>query len=97
MHIGLISLIDNAFRAYELAIIVAVILSWLRISQWDKNWGWLVRFIRSITEPLFVPLRQLLMPLQRRLVIGNAMLDLSPIAALILVSIVRGIVVNIIL
>ncbi len=97
MRIGLISLIDNAFRAYELAIIVAVILSWLRISQWDKNWGWLVRFIRSITEPLFVPLRQLLMPLQRRLVIGNAMLDLSPIAALILVSIVRGIVVNIIL
>jgi len=97
LHIGLISLIDNAFRAYELAIIVAVILSWLRISQWDKNWGWLVRFIRSITEPLFVPLRQLLMPLQRRLVIGNAMLDLSPIAALILVSIVRGIVVNIIL
>lgn len=97
MRLGLVSLIESAFLAYELAIIVAVVLSWLRISQWDKNWGWLVRLVRAITEPLFVPLRQLLMPLQRRLVIGNAMLDLSPLAALLLVSIAREIVVNIIL
>ena len=90
MGFGLVGLIDAAFRAYELAILVAVIFSWLRISQYDKTWGGLIRFVRAITDPLLEPIRRLLQPYQ-----GRSGLDFSPIVALIIVEIVQRVVVRI--
>ena len=90
MGFGLVRLIDGLFRAYELVILVAVIFSWLRISQYDKTWGGLIRFVRAITDPLLEPIRRVLQPYQ-----GKSGIDFSPIVLLIIVEIAQRIVVSI--
>ena len=91
MGIALLPLIHVAFRAYEIVIIVAVVFSWLRISQYDKRWGGLIRLVRSLTEPLFEPIRRVLQPYQ-----GRSGFDFSPVAAWLIVEIAHRIVVSIV-
>ena len=91
MGIGLLPLINWAFRAYQIVILVAVVFSWLRISQYDKRWGGLIRLVRSLTDPLFEPIRRVLQRYQ-----GRSGLDFSPIVAWLIVEIAHRIVVNII-
>lgn len=63
----LVRLID----LYSLVVLVAVIMSWMRLDPRNP----LVMIVRSLTEPVLAPIRQVLPPM------GG--LDLSPMVLLI--------------
>jgi len=64
---------------YSLVVLVAVVASWVRL---DPRTPVMVA-IRSLTEPLLLPIRQLLPPM------GG--LDFSPMVLLLLLRLLRGI------
>src|SRR4051812_592066 len=72
-------LVGWAFRFLTLALIVRVISSWLPVSPYSK---W-VRWSYVSTEWLLAPLRRVIPPL--------GMIDLTPIVAYILLTVVAGI------
>jgi len=73
----LYSFIDLLFYALNLAILIRVITSWLNVNPYHP----LVSFIYQITDPILVPLRRIIPPL--------GMIDITPIIALILLSVVQ--------
>jgi YggT family protein len=76
---GLVQLVISwVFRILQLAIIVRVISSWVRVSPYSK---W-VRWSFVLTEPLLAPLRRIIPPL--------GMIDISPIVAYFLLSLLEG-------
>jgi YggT family protein len=78
----LIALVDMAFALYSLAIIARVFMSWVRVDPYHP----VVQFLYQITEPLLAPLRNRIPPV--------GMVDISPMAALLLLWILQQIVVT---
>lgn len=83
----LLTVVNFLFQFASLAILARVILSWLpalgvRIDPYQP----IIRFLYQITDPILDPLR-------RFTTIG--MMDLSPIAALILLRVIRLFLVSI--
>ena len=83
----LLTVVNLVFQFASLAILARVILSWLpalgvRIDPYQP----IIRFLYQITDPILDPLR-------RFTTIG--MMDLSPIAALILLRVIRQLLVSI--
>ena len=83
----LLTVVNILFQFASLAILARVILSWLpalgvRIDPYQP----IIRFLYQITDPILDPLR-------RFTTIG--MMDLSPIAALILLEVIRHLLVSI--
>ena len=83
----LLTVVNLLFQFASLAILARVILSWLlalgvRIDPYQP----IIRFLYQITDPILDPLR-------RFTTIG--MMDLSPIAALILLEVIRHLLVSI--
>lgn len=78
------SLVNMAITLYRLCIIAYVALSWLRVpaNQWTE-------LLRRLVEPVLAPIRRLLV---RRLPSQWQMLDWSPVVALLLLSVLDGIV-----
>ncbi|GIU92932.1 MAG: hypothetical protein KatS3mg011_1838 [Acidimicrobiia bacterium] len=76
-----------ALDIYRLAVFAWIILSWVRISS-THPLGRVVVFLDRIMYPVILPLRRIIPPVR----LGGAMLDLSPVALLLGVSIVRGLV-----
>ena len=78
------SILDKVFSLYSIVIMVAVLVSWVSPDPFNP----VVQFLRSVTEPLFGFVR-------RRLpfvVIG--MVDLSPIAVLLLIQLLQMVLVK---
>ena len=78
------SILDKVLSLYSIVIMVAVLVSWVRPDPFNP----VVQFLRSVTEPLFDVVR-------RRLpfvVIG--MVDLSPIAVLLLIQLLQMVLVK---
>ena len=63
---------------YSLVVIVAVVLSWVRLDRRNP----LVTITRGLTEPVLAPIRKVLPP------IGG--LDFSPMVLLIALQVLRG-------
>ena len=63
---------------YSLVVLVAVILSWVPLDRRNP----LVTIVRGLTEPVLVPIRNVLPPM------GG--LDLSPMVLLIALQVVKG-------
>ena len=80
----LYKLVQLAFSLYELAILLYVLLSWLRpaANRWTE-------LLRSVVEPLLTPIRRLLIA---KLPTSLQIFDLSPVLALLVISIARQIV-----
>lgn len=72
------------FNLYSLMILARVLLSWVNVSPYHPA----VVFIHEVTEPLLRPLRNVIPPL--------GMLDISPIAALILLRILESLIMSVI-
>jgi YggT family protein len=72
-----IRFIDLLFDLFYLAILARVLMSWVNIRP-DHP---VVRFLYDITEPVLAPIR--------RIIPSMGMMDLSPVAAMILLYIVR--------
>lgn len=79
----LYSLLNTALSLYRLAVIIYVVLSWLRIpaNQWTE-------LLRRLVEPVLSPIRRMLV---RRLPSNWQMLDWSPAVLLLLLEIVGGV------
>jgi len=71
------------FGILEIALFVRVIASWFRTSpaRWWLRWSY------TLTEPILRPLRQLIPPV-------GGMLDLTPLVAWFLLTLLSGLVVN---
>ena len=81
----IISAILFLLKIYSWILIIAIFLSWVRPDPYNP----IVRFLNSITGPVFYKVRQLL-PFLR---IGR--IDLSPIAVFIFIRILQGLLVYI--
>jgi YggT family protein len=78
---GLLDVIITwTFGILQIALIVRVISSWVRISEYSR---W-VRWTIPLTEWLLRPIRNLIPPL-------GGMIDLSPLVAFLLLAIVRSV------
>jgi YggT family protein len=80
----LIGLISDAAQVLALLIIVRALLSW--VPSIDHGHP-LIRAIVRITDPILLPLRRLVPPL------GG--IDVTPIAALLLIQVARYLLINI--
>jgi YggT family protein len=72
------------FNLYSFLILARVLLSWVSLGPGNP----IVTFIMEATDPVIKPLRSVIPPI--------GMLDITPIAALILLQIVETIVMSII-
>lgn len=77
----LISLVDLIFGLYSLAIIARIFMDLMRVDPYHP----VARFLYQITEPVLSPLRDHIPPI--------GMVDISPMAALIILWILEKILV----
>ena len=82
--IDLYRLVDFLFWFLDLAILVRVLLSWIRPDPFNP----FVRLVYQITDPILAPLRRFIPPI--------AGLDVTPIVALIILDFLRRIVLTLI-
>ena len=76
-------LVTWIFGILQIALIVRVISSWVRISEWSK---W-IRWTIPLTEWLLRPLRRVIPPLA-------GTIDLSPLVAWLLLALAKGVILN---
>ncbi|NBD35125.1 MAG: hypothetical protein GVY30_03900 [Chloroflexi bacterium] len=77
-----ISLLNILFDFYSAALLIRVILGWLRVPYSNR----MMHFLVDITEPVLAPIRQLLPP-----IIG---LDFSPVIAYFLINLLRRVIIS---
>jgi len=78
----LASFVNLLFWALELAILIRVLMSWIRPNPYNP----FVQAIYQITEPIMGPLRRIIPPL--------GMIDITPMVALIILQIIQEIVLS---
>ncbi len=78
------SLLCLFLDAYFIVLLLRIILSW--IPALPEPVLPVARFVRSVTDPLLLPLRGMLPPVQ----VGAMALDLSPIVLFIVVRILQS-------
>ncbi len=81
----MLHLIAYVLQFYLIAFLVRIGLSWFPPPQGNFMIG-LNRFLFVITEPVLAPLRALLPPVR----IGAMAMDLSPLIAIVVLSIIVG-------
>ena len=74
--------VDVLFNVLTLAIFARVLLSWFPMASGNP----IAQIIFDVTEPILHPLRRILP--------SFGMLDLSPLVALILLQVLRGLLLN---
>ena len=82
-----LAILGTVIQIYSFILLARVLMSWIPMftnRPLDPS-NPLVKFLLDVTEPVLAPLR-------RYLVIG--MIDLSPLAALILLQVLGGILIN---
>jgi len=80
--IFLINFINILFTILNFAILIRVLLSWVRIDPYNP----LVQILYQITEPILAPFRKLIPP--------AAGMDFSPIVAFFVLEFVRRLLVD---
>lgn len=78
----LINAVQLFFTVLELALLARVLFSWIRPDPYSP----FVRIIVQVTDPILQPLRRVIPPL--------GMLDITPLVALIGLSIIQQVVVG---
>jgi len=79
----LVWLVDTLFTIVTWAIIIRVIISWIRPNNMNPNWRKILTYIYKITEPILGPIRRILPT-------GSIGIDFSPFIAIIALQIVRN-------
>lgn len=78
--------ISWVFSAYELLILIRVLLSWISTDPYRPAVSHpVVRLLQRVTDPVLIPLRRVIPP------IGGAV-DISPVIALFVLEILRRII-----
>jgi YggT family protein len=81
---GLVTLVDIAFEVYMALMVARIILSWVRHNPYQP----VIRFIYEITEPVLGFFRRIIPPI--------GMIDISPIAAFLVLGLVKSLIIRII-
>jgi|SRR5690606_40127250 len=81
----LIQTVDMLFRIFFWLLLIRAVLSWFRPSGYNRLYEDVMQVLITLTEPLLAPIRRVIPP------VGPGM-DFSPLIALILLNIVRGLV-----
>jgi YggT family protein len=76
-------LVQFIFGVLYLAILARVLFSWIRPDPYNP----LVRFVVQITDPILRPLQRYIPPI--------GMLDISPLIALLLISIIERVLLSV--
>lgn len=75
----------TALNLYSFAVLIWVILSWVRVPS-SHPLGRVTVFLDRIIYPVILPIRRVVPPLR----IGGGALDLSPIVLLVGLSLLQG-------
>lgn len=86
----LIYLVRTIFNLYSWLIIIRALISWIAPNIFDPNWRRLLRLIYDLTEPVLRPIR-------RYLPENSWGIDFSPLVAILLLSILRGFIIQLLL
>ena len=81
------SIICSLLLIYLLFLVARILLSWFPINP-DGTMAAAAGFLYLVTDPVLLPLRRAIPPLR----IGNVMLELSTLVALIGIQVVRGLI-----
>ena len=82
--------VDALFLVYIVLIFIRVLMSWFTRIPYYQWLDAILNFVREVTDP-YLNLFRRFIPMLR---IGPGAIDLSPIVAIIVLSIVRTLVVN---
>jgi YggT family protein len=78
--------ISWVFSAYEILILIRVLLSWINVDPYRPAIRHpLVRLLQQVTDPVLAPLRRLIPPIA-------GTVDISPVIALFALEILRRVI-----
>jgi YggT family protein len=77
------SLVCTLLDLYLFAIFAVIVLTWFPLQPGGAMDG-VNRFLRGITDPVMLPLRRVIPPIQ----LGGALLDISPIILVLAVQLI---------
>lgn len=83
----LATVVNYIFIAFYALLIARIILSWVRPDPYNPTYGWAVRLVYDVTEPILGPIRRALPSL------GG--LDFSPLIAYLLASVLQRLLLSV--
>jgi len=85
--VQVVNILVNLLQVYSYVILGRIILSWFMPPN-----NSIMQFLLFLTEPFLAPIRKRLEPLMRR---SSIPLDLSPLIAILLISIISSVLMQI--
>lgn len=82
----LVTVINYAFAFFYALLFARIILSWIRPDPYNPTYGWAVRLVYDLTEPLLAPIRRL-MP-------GMGGLDFAPLIVFLLARVLQNLLIG---
>ena len=82
MTVFLVHFINILFEVLSLAVLIRILLSWIRIDPYNR----FVLMLYQITDPILEPFRRIIPPI--------GMIDISPIVALLVLQVLQRIIVT---
>lgn len=93
MAYSIVRFISFAFEIYFWLIIIRIIFSWIQVSRTSNEFlSQFESFVYTITEP-YLGLFRSFIPIVS---LGGGGLDLSPIVALFVLQLIKGVIINLI-
>ena len=77
---------------YIVLIFIRILMSWFTRIPYNRYLDMVLKFVTDVTDPFLNIFRRILPPVR----IGPGALDLSPIVAVLVLSIVGGIIINLV-
>ena len=91
-RIDVANYLDTLITVYIVLIFIRILMSWFTRIPYNRYLDILLKFVTKVTDPYLNIFRRVIPPLR----IGPGALDLSPIVAVLVLSIVGSIVVRLI-
>lgn len=93
LELAIVRAIGSLFRIFEFLIIANALMSWFPFIWQNPTLSKIAGMINWLTEPLLKPVRKLL----AKTPVGSMPIDISPIIAILLLSVLQNILVIILL
>ena len=78
----LATVVNYLFVIFYVLLFARIVLSWVRLDPYNPTYGWLVRLIYDLTEPILGPVRRM-MP-------SMGGLDFAPLVVFLLARVLQG-------
>ncbi|MEZ4518263.1 MAG: YggT family protein [Chloroflexota bacterium] len=85
----LVTVINYIFAFFYILLFARIILSWVRPDPYNPTYGWAVRLIYDLTEPVLGPVRRLLPSM------GG--LDFSPLIVFLLARVLQQLLIGLLI